>query len=83
MDGGEEALQVGGALRCPRDAVDRGLQLFGPLVLRDVAREAPRVDELAVLPPHVRVDEDVFEAAVLAAQPGRVAGEGLVALQPV
>src|SRR4029434_11075461 len=42
---------------------------FTPFALRDVAGEAACMDELALLPQHVGVDQDMLDRPILADQP--------------
>src|SRR5579884_1064889 len=46
--------------------------ILGPPAVGDVTGEAAGVDEFAILPEHVGVDENMLDGTVLAAQPGLV-----------
>jgi hypothetical protein len=52
--------------------VDNGRQalpgFFTPFALRDIAGEAACMDELALLPQHVDIDQDMLERAILTDQ---------------
>ena len=53
--------------------VDNGRQalpgFFTAFALRDVPGEAACMDELALLPQHIRVDQDMLDRPILADQP--------------
>jgi hypothetical protein len=83
-EGGEE-LVLGAVDRLrvgARDALalqEGAVLLLEPRDLRHVAREAARVDELAVVPVHAGIDEDALDRAVAGAQARRVVADDLAA----
>jgi hypothetical protein len=71
--------------RVRRRLDDRGQQrtgLLGTLAVRDVEREAPAMDEHAVLPETGRVDQHVLDRAVPTTHPGRVFAQTVTGEQP-
>src|SRR5689334_10827572 len=57
--------------------------LFSALLLGDVARETPRMNECVTVPQHVGVDEYVAQRTVLAAQPRCMVLYGFATIQSV
>src|SRR5690242_9606429 len=55
--------------------------LFVAFSVRDVAGEAPRIDELVVVPPYTRTDQHVPNAGVFAANPGFVIAQRFPVLE--
>ena len=87
LDGMHQRVEYGRQWRTLHDQLERPLLTadhdLGLLALRDIAREAARMNEPAVLDIDVRADQGMLDGAVLAAQTGLVIGRFLIAAQPL
>ena len=83
---GRIGLRLAGAGQFKHGAVFIGAGahgLLGDLLLAHIAGEAAAVDEPAMLPQHVGIQQRVLDGSVIAAQPHRIIDQGFAAREPL